>query len=918
MERTSASPESYKTYSTPPDHQSLESRAGVGHESDEQSQLNEVIERRYRHWPTSIYTDVHVLLLKWAEDNLGVISEVQRLEETFKSRFKFATEIWSIPSEEPEDELTAKLVSFRKGKQQGSLMILYYAGHGGGGPHECIWSATNARDAPSLNWHNVQGLLLGHPPDLLLILDCCYAGLAVSNKGTGNNWFLGASVKESQAIGVSWKSFTSAMTRKLEGAADRFWSEKEPYHVQMLKSDLNLWEQYLPVSPDLTQLTPHIYRPIDLTPLKYPRQRPKLASVTTGPVSSETTQVPQSSPPPKRPQKTFTMPPQPPSGATSTTSNEPVKINSRDTQTLRISGLPWDAAAEDVSNWLKNKMKPELSTVQIGPIVGFSSKTTVATFPNAAVAERALQIERNDFPNRTGTHRNLVEIDSSFQGFTTMYSSSQAPYREQNLDIVLVHGAFGHPVNSFASHYTSPSHRARTVERFWPRDELPELLEAGGVFPRILTYGWPAETWLKPNQDVSSYLDSFLSQLRDVRQTVADRPLVFIAHGVGGFLIKEAVNNIINAGCSEIDFQNPVKTCLFLAVPHREVAANEGFAGILAGMKTMLLGEEPFNHSNVRELQPLNVPLCSISAEFYEICTEYPIGLLSVGESLKTNDNFIVPASSAYLTEAPESRIETDGNHHDVARLPDTVGNRQEVLHRIAEHITKRVVPRKRSIPSNQKERVYARLRKYDTVFLVDDSTSMGGYRWKTAAKVLADVASIAVKYDRNGVDLRFLNEYLEDDERKNLVSADQVMDLFSRVTPNGPTLTADILEEELSEYMHEYTHDRHKKSLNLIVLTDGEPEPGQKVEDVIVKYANKLRDADAHPFQVGIQFVQIGNDTAAARFLKFLDDKLKGEHGLDRDMVDTVRWAPGDEDWLFEKILLGGILKKIDDDDNE
>lgn len=32
--------------------------------------------------------------------------------------------------------------------------------------------------------------------------------------------------------------------------------------------------------------------------------------------------------------------------------------------------------------------------------------------------------------------------------------------------------------------------------------------------------------------------------------------------------------------------------------------------------------------------------------------------------------------------------------------------------------------------------------------------------------------------------------------------------------------------------------------------------------------------------------------------------------------MVDTVRWAPGDEDRLFEKILLGGILKRLDDDD--
>lgn len=31
--------------------------------------------------------------------------------------------------------------------------------------------------------------------------------------------------------------------------------------------------------------------------------------------------------------------------------------------------------------------------------------------------------------------------------------------------------------------------------------------------------------------------------------------------------------------------------------------------------------------------------------------------------------------------------------------------------------------------------------------------------------------------------------------------------------------------------------------------------------------------------------------------------------------MVDMVLWNDDDEDWLYEKILLGGILKKVDDD---
>lgn len=34
--------------------------------------------------------------------------------------------------------------------------------------------------------------------------------------------------------------------------------------------------------------------------------------------------------------------------------------------------------------------------------------------------------------------------------------------------------------------------------------------------------------------------------------------------------------------------------------------------------------------------------------------------------------------------------------------------------------------------------------------------------------------------------------------------------------------------------------------------------------------------------------------------------------------MVDTVYWTEGDEDHLHEKILLGGILKDIDEDHKE
>ncbi|KAL8671444.1 MAG: hypothetical protein Q9168_004050 [Polycauliona sp. 1 TL-2023] len=451
------------------------------------------------------------------------------------------------------------------------------------------------------------------------------------------------------------------------------------------------------------------------------------------------------------------------------------------------------------------------------------------------------------------------------------------------------------------------------------------MLESKGVFPRVLSYGWPAEAYMHPAGNIGRDVDEFVASLRNLRHTNPTRPLILMGHGLGGLVAKAAVNSIINLGFDEDGFENPVKACFFLAVPHRGVSGDEDFGTILAAMKTIAGESTRPQRLLVQELAVHNLSILNSSSEYESICQEYGIKNVCIAETSTAEQRSIVPEKCSFLTKAPGDRIELDGRHHEPSRLSKNAGlskintERHDVLHRISSKIIDQLKPGKKAAKkgiTKKTEKVFARLQKYDTVFLVDDSESMNGRRWKTTCKVLADIASIAVQYDRDGVDVRFFNNYLDDSERKNLNTSAKVMDLFSRTEPDGPTLTADILDEELNEYMYEYQQDRHKKGLNLIILTDGEPDKGQDVEGVIVKYANELRKEKAPPFLVGVQFVQIGNDPTAASFLSFLDTKLKGKHDLDRDMVDTVRWVPGDEDHLFEKILLGGILKRLDDDD--
>ncbi|CAG8259116.1 unnamed protein product [Penicillium olsonii] len=240
-------------------------------------------------------------------------------------------------------------------------------------------------------------------------------------------------------------------------------------------------------------------------------------------------------------------------------------------------------------------------------------------------------------------------------------------------------------------------------------------------------------------------------------------------------------------------------------------------------------------------------------------------------------------------------------------------------------------------------ESQYAFLRDFDTVFLVDDSSSMQGPRWREAADAIAAIAPICTQYDSDGIDIYFLNHrrssppqsawrqptYQPDqDGYHHITTAQQVQAIFHSVRPSGSTMVgtrlSDILEPYLCrvEAMHAAKKARgyvdpdvRVKPINIITITDGEFT--DDAEGVIVKTARKLDGptCDAIPWQVGIQFFQIGNDARARDFLRQLDDDLKA--GLQmRDIVDTVPWMRDGVSLNSEGILktvLGAVNKRLD-----
>ena len=75
------------------------------------------------------YTEVHVLLLSWEDDNLGVITEVLELQDVFRQVYSYEVEEWRIPSAHSYKALRKQITGFlNEFEHKDNLLIVYYGG----------------------------------------------------------------------------------------------------------------------------------------------------------------------------------------------------------------------------------------------------------------------------------------------------------------------------------------------------------------------------------------------------------------------------------------------------------------------------------------------------------------------------------------------------------------------------------------------------------------------------------------------------------------------------------------------------------------------------------------------------------------------------------------------------------------------
>lgn len=230
------------------------------------------------------------------------------------------------------------------------------------------------------------------------------------------------------------------------------------------------------------------------------------------------------------------------------------------------------------------------------------------------------------------------------------------------------------------------------------------------------------------------------------------------------------------------------------------------------------------------------------------------------------------------------------------------------------------------TVTGQQADDPYAFLGSFDTVFLIDDSGSMAGRSWRECSSALEAITPICTAHDADGIDIHFLNSP-DKAYSHNVTAASTIHEIFSTVRPFGGTPTGQRLNQLIKPYLVQLEEAEKQqkqggraaqnavtpKPMNIIVITDGVP--SDDVESVLVRAAKKLDAIEAEPWQLGVQFVQVGEEWGAKEHLEGLDDDLSKLGGGCRDIVDTVPFVPG-QGLTAEKILkvvLGAVNKRLD-----
>ena len=203
---------------------------------------------------------------------------------------------------------------------------------------------------------------------------------------------------------------------------------------------------------------------------------------------------------------------------------------------------------------------------------------------------------------------------------------------------------------------------------FWPRDLLPR------AFPqaRIVTWGYDVqiEGFVADASQASIYhhAENLLADTVMLRRSDAAKlkPLIFIAHSLGGIVVKDALSLSGNESTGINAILPATIGVLFLGTPHH------GSGAASLGRKAFEVSKLFFKKPNLQVLRGLETNseiLERISRSFGQILSTGKIKVHSFREELPTHGVMVVGSASSTIGYLHETRGSLHANHRNLARF---------------------------------------------------------------------------------------------------------------------------------------------------------------------------------------------------------------------------------------------------------
>ncbi|KEF54771.1 uncharacterized protein A1O9_09213 [Exophiala aquamarina CBS 119918] len=256
---------------------------------------------------------------------------------------------------------------------------------------------------------------------------------------------------------------------------------------------------------------------------------------------------------------------------------------------------------------------------------------------------------------------------------------------------------------------------------YWPLDFLPN--DCANV--RVITYGYdshPSHFYAaQTNQmTITQHANNLLQQLTNNRIDFLTRPIIFVAHSLGGILVKDAIvqsaqyeNHLkcLNQSCSAI---------FFFGTPHRGSSAAR-YGEILSNIVGALPGGFSLYKEILRGLKPDGEKLSLVEGDFNQLLNQNipaheKIQLYSFQEgkglsSIKHLDGKIVPDSSSFFNRKDvEQRSHVNENHMDMARFRSANSSAYADFRSALKGFLARIQARERQLQTAAQKAEHARL----------------------------------------------------------------------------------------------------------------------------------------------------------------------------------------------------------------